>query len=132
MIDIALVFIVAATVSAITHGNGVREIMVAAVVVYDLGMTMEGGTLGKRLLRLRVVRTSGEPVDAVRCFLREIVGKALSMILFLGYIWPVFTVKHQAWHDKLADTLVVHERVPKTGPEWGSAPPWAERTTTPD
>jgi uncharacterized RDD family membrane protein YckC len=41
--------------------------------------------------------------------MREVVGKTLSALpLALGYLWAFFHPKRQAWHDLIADTLVVH------------------------
>ena len=34
----------------------------------------------------------------------------ISQIFLLGYIWAFADTEKQAWHDKLAGTLVVEER----------------------
>jgi len=68
-----------------------------------------GATPGKMLLGIRVVKTDGRPVDWLTAFMREVVGKTLSALLLgLGYLWAFFHSKRQAWHDLIADTLVVH------------------------
>jgi len=68
-----------------------------------------GATPGKMLLGIRVVKTDGRPVDWLTAFMREVVGKTLSALLLgLGYLWAFFHPKRQAWHDLIADTLVVH------------------------
>ena len=67
-----------------------------------------GATPGKRLLKLKVVRTDQTPVTLRRAILRETVGKLLSSVIFsLGYLWAGFDRKKQAWHDKIAGTYVV-------------------------
>jgi uncharacterized RDD family membrane protein YckC len=68
-----------------------------------------GATPGKMLLGIRVVKTDGRPVDWLSALMREVVGKTLSALpLALGYLWAFFHPKRQAWHDLIADTLVVH------------------------
>lgn len=68
-----------------------------------------GATPGKMLLGIRVVKTDGRPVDWLTALMREVVGKTLSTLpLALGYLWAFFHPKRQAWHDLIADTLVVH------------------------
>ncbi|WP_243095275.1 RDD family protein [Thermus thalpophilus] len=74
-----------------------------------------GATPGKMLLGIKVVRLDGKPVDWLTAFMREVVGKTLSTLpLLLGYLWAFFHPKRQAWHDLIADTLVI--RVEKRNP----------------
>lgn len=72
-----------------------------------------GATPGKMLLGIRVVKTDGRPVDWLTAFMREVVGKTLSTLpLGLGYLWAFFHPRRQAWHDLIADTLVVRASRP--------------------
>lgn len=77
--------------------------------VYAVVFTaLYGATPGKMVLGLKVVRNDGRPVDWLTAFMREVVGKTLSTLpLLLGYFWAFFHPKRQAWHDLIADTLVV-------------------------
>jgi uncharacterized RDD family membrane protein YckC len=71
-----------------------------------------GATLGKMLLKLKVVREDMGPVSYGTAALREIVGKFVSsLVCGLGYIWVGFDDRKQAWHDKIAHTFVI-----RTGP----------------
>ncbi|WP_038068412.1 RDD family protein [Thermus scotoductus] len=75
---------------------------------YVIFTALYGATPGKMALGLKVVRTDGQPVDWLTAFMREVVGKTLSTLpLLLGYLWAFFHPKRQAWHDLIADTLVV-------------------------
>lgn len=66
-----------------------------------------GQTIGKRMLGMKVVRTTGEPISAGTAFLRG-VGYILSGLFFcLGFLWIAFDGRKQGWHDKIAGTLVV-------------------------
>jgi uncharacterized RDD family membrane protein YckC len=71
---------------------------------------LRGTTIGGILCRLQVVRVDGRELDwptcvvrALSCFLSLIVGG-------LGFLWIIFDNDRQAWHDKIAGTLIV--RVP--------------------
>jgi uncharacterized RDD family membrane protein YckC len=67
-----------------------------------------GSTLGKQLVRLRVVNRQGALPTAGQAFLRESVGKWLSsMILYLGFAWPLWDSDRQALHDLMVETYVV-------------------------
>ena len=42
--------------------------------------------------------------------LREIVGKTVSFLFFgLGFYWAIWDKDRQAWHDKIAGTLVLEK-----------------------
>lgn len=85
---------------------------------YVVFTAVYGATPGKMALGLKVVRTDGQPVDWLTAFMREVVGKTLSTLpLLLGYLWAFFHPKRQAWHDLIADTLVV-----RTGQEEKQSP----------
>jgi uncharacterized RDD family membrane protein YckC len=60
------------------------------------------------VMKIKVIKMdTGEVPGFVAAFLREIVGKILSSILFLGYITAIRDPKKQTWHDKIAGTVVV-------------------------
>jgi uncharacterized RDD family membrane protein YckC len=72
------------------------------------------GNDGGTVFDLRVVRLDGRQIDwetaiihALSCFLSLAVAG-------LGFFWIAFDDAHQAWHDKIAGTVVV--RVPKGVP----------------
>lgn len=72
-------------------------------------VTLYGATLGKMLLRLRIVNTNYQKVSFFQVLKRETVGKILSGLVFdLGYLWVATDDKKQAWHDKIAKTYVIY------------------------
>jgi uncharacterized RDD family membrane protein YckC len=84
---------------------------------YNMGFWMLAGqTPGKRVMGVRVVRTDGQRLKWGNAIRREI-GYWLSTILFLGYLWVLVDNRRQAWHDKLAGTMVVY-----SWPEEGGTP----------
>src|SRR5262245_2176635 len=69
-----------------------------------------GQSFGKRFIGVRVVRTDGRPIDYQTAVLRHIVGYPLSILFFgLGIVWMLWDGRRQAWHDKLAKTIVVRD-----------------------
>jgi uncharacterized RDD family membrane protein YckC len=77
--------------------------------IWFLSLLRQGMTPGKKLLGLQVVeQNTGNIPGFGKMFLREIVGRILSGLIFgLGYLWALIDKNGQAWHDKLAGTVVV-------------------------
>jgi uncharacterized RDD family membrane protein YckC len=77
--------------------------------VYFCAFTIwKAQTPGKMLLGLKVVNENGGELLPATVVLRETVGKLLSsVVLGIGYLWVLWDPKKQAWHDKIAKTLVV-------------------------
>ena len=66
-----------------------------------------GQTPGKKILGLKVIQRSGEPMTPGLAFLRW-VGYLISKIfLYLGFIWIAFNREKRGWHDMIAGTCVV-------------------------
>jgi uncharacterized RDD family membrane protein YckC len=75
---------------------------------------VKGTTVGGIACDLRVVRLDSRPIDWPTACVRAL-GCILSLCaLGLGFIWIAFDPGKQAWHDKLAGTIVV--RAPKGMP----------------
>lgn len=65
------------------------------------------GTLGKRLLGMRVVDETGGRLSITRSLARNS-AKILSLLLFfLGFMWIGWSKTKQGWHDQLAHSFVV-------------------------
>lgn len=74
-----------------------------------------GATLGKKWLKIRVVRTDGSNLTLFQAILREVIGKFISsLVLSLGYFWALWDKNRQTWHDKIAGTYVV-TKLPNDG-----------------
>lgn len=66
-------------------------------------------TLGKMLLKIKVVNTNYQKLSFIQVLIRELIGKFISGLIFgLGYIWVIFDDKKQGWHDKIAKTYVIN------------------------
>jgi uncharacterized RDD family membrane protein YckC len=66
-----------------------------------------GQTLGKKVMKIKVVREDGKPVDLTTSILRYIGYFISAFVFFLGFLWILFDSKKQGWHDKIAKTYVV-------------------------
>jgi uncharacterized RDD family membrane protein YckC len=77
-------------------------------ILYYLLLWAFGGTLGQRLLGMRVVSAAtGRNLGLGRSLLRY-VGLIIATIpIYLGLIWVGFDPRKQGWHDKIAGSFVV-------------------------
>jgi len=84
-----------------------------AYFTYFHGAT--GRTPGKMLLGLQVCSADGTTISFGIAFLRA-VGYLVSSLLLtipVGFIWAAFDKKKQAWHDKIAGTVVTKNTLTK-------------------
>ena len=69
-----------------------------------------GRTLGKKLLRLRIVELSGQPLTPLRA-LKRYGGYAAGIATGgLGFVQALWDPNRQCLHDKAAHTVVLNER----------------------
>ncbi|MDP2321826.1 MAG: RDD family protein [Acidobacteriota bacterium] len=77
---------------------------------YVASFTVAGGqTIGKMLLKLRVIGDDGRPIDAAGGVLRAVGCMLVPATLGLSYVPAFFSSDHRALHDRLAGTRVVSE-----------------------
>jgi uncharacterized RDD family membrane protein YckC len=92
---------------------GIASAIIVAVVgylAYDALMVRRSGqTIGKRLLKIRVVRADGEPVRAGQAWGRAITRLvAVHVLALVNYGPALFTQEKTCVHDLLAGTRVVN------------------------
>jgi uncharacterized RDD family membrane protein YckC len=77
--------------------------------MYFVGFTAVcGQTPGKRIMGLHVVNENGTSVDWSTASVRFFIGYSVSLLpLGLGFFWALVDKNNQAWHDKIAATLVI-------------------------
>jgi uncharacterized RDD family membrane protein YckC len=66
-----------------------------------------GSTIGGSVFDLRVVRLDGRPIDWETAIVRALSCFLSMVVVGLGFIWIAFDSNKQAWHDKIAGTVVV-------------------------
>lgn len=65
-------------------------------------------TPGKMLLSLKIVDAATLDKPSTRQLIIRLFSYIISILpLFLGIIWIVFDGRKQAWHDKIAGTLII-------------------------
>jgi len=82
----------------------VGELLIWIYMVYLLGR--DGATLGKRIVKVKVLEPINQPLGFGKAFLRELVKHLLGGLCFLLYLWPVFDKEKQGLWDKLFNTHV--------------------------
>lgn len=89
--------------------NHIRNISFLLYCIYASVMecTSHQGTLGKKIMGIKVVGLDGEklsPIDSVK----RNMFKPISYLPYsLGFIWALFDKNSRAWHDYFARTAVV-------------------------
>ena len=68
---------------------------------------LRGTTIGGIICGLRVVRLDGREMDWPTAVVRALGCFLSAVVAFLGFIWIAFDPERQAWHDKIAGTVVV-------------------------
>jgi uncharacterized RDD family membrane protein YckC len=82
------------------------ELLVLAV--YGAAMwRLRGSTIGGIVFDLQVVRQDGREIDWATAIVRALACFLSLAAAGLGFIWIAFDDGKQAWHDKIAGTLVV-------------------------
>jgi uncharacterized RDD family membrane protein YckC len=93
-------------------GFGTFVIAIIGYVGFLLFFLAQGKTPGKSIAGLRVAdKRNGSFPGVGRMLLRETLGKFVSgLFLGLGYFWAIFDRDCQAWHDKIAGTVVLKSK----------------------
>lgn len=81
-------------------------------VIYFVAFTYcTSTTIGKRIMNLRVISTTGHELNLLQVIYRETVGKYLSAVIFsIGYLLIIVDKEKKALHDRLADTKVIYSK----------------------
>lgn len=87
---------------------GILASLVVSIGYYVFYQQNIGQTIGKKTMKIKVIDAQGQTPSKVTFFLREIIGKFISGILFgIGYLWMLWDPKKQTLHDKIASTYVI-------------------------
>lgn len=73
--------------------------------------SIKQGTVGKRLLNIKVTDLQGSRITLSTAFGRNAAKVISTLPLYFGYLYSFLNKKQQCWHDVIADTLVVKERL---------------------
>ena len=112
-IIVIILYVILAAILGAIFGRGIAFVIVTLGYVYFISRLLSKGmTLGKWLLGVKVVeKLTGNSPGFWRMILRETIGKGVSGMIFgLGFFWAIWDKDGQAWHDKIARTVVVIEQ----------------------
>ncbi|MDY1590845.1 MAG: RDD family protein [Methanofastidiosum sp.] len=88
-------------------GTAITVLISLAYYVYLDGM--QGATIGKKVMKLKVVGTNGAmPIGLGPGAIRWLI-KMIPLLNLVAYIWILFDAEKQGLHDKIANTFVVKE-----------------------
>jgi uncharacterized RDD family membrane protein YckC/cytoskeletal protein CcmA (bactofilin family) len=106
LIDMILVGSIVSVIAGSDH------LILAMLAAYGAVLwKMKGATIGGIIFGIKVVRLDSQPVDWVTAIVRAL-GCFLSLFAIgIGFFWIAFDREKQAWHDKIAGTVVV--RLPR-------------------
>jgi uncharacterized RDD family membrane protein YckC len=90
------------------------SVLLVLAVYGALMWKLKGTTIGGIVCRLKVVRVDGREIDWSTAIVRALGCFVSLFVVGLGFLWIAVDDQRQAWHDKIAGTLVV--RVPGSGP----------------
>jgi uncharacterized RDD family membrane protein YckC len=94
--------------SIVTNGaSNVMSILIGWLYFSLLESSSWQGTVGKKVLGLRVTDMNGNRISFGRATGRYFGMILSSMICFIGFIMVAFTEKKQGLHDMLAGTLIL-------------------------
>lgn len=80
----------------------------ALVIFYHVIFLTRGGqTPGKRIVGIKVIHGDGSLLNTTEAITRTVGYYVNSLVFWIGYLWILFDVKKQGWHDKMARSLVV-------------------------
>ena len=89
----------------------VSGILISIVLPFWYWIELEGvsgQTLGKRAMNIRVVRKGTQYSIGRGAALGRTFGKSISGLPFsIGYLWMLWDVDQQTWHDKMVNSQVV-------------------------
>jgi uncharacterized RDD family membrane protein YckC len=110
-LDVVLVGFATSLLHPLGGSHLLGDFHIVVLAIYGAVMwKLRGTTVGGIVFDLHVVRVDGRPVDWETAIVRAL-GCFLSLcVVFLGFIWIAFDHNRQAWHDKIAGTVVVRAK----------------------
>jgi uncharacterized RDD family membrane protein YckC len=108
MVALLLDVLLVGFVTSVPFGHSFGNSHLVMLAIYGAVMwKLKGATVGGIVFDLHVVRLDGRPIDWETAIVRAL-GCFLSLaVVGLGFIWIAFDDGSQAWHDKIAGTVVV-------------------------
>ena len=100
------VVLVSFALSLIYH-HGARGTLLIVATYAAIMWKLRGSTVGGIVFDLQVARLNGRPIDWETAIVRALACFLSLAALGLGFFWIAIDPERQAWHDKIAGTVVV-------------------------
>jgi len=92
--------------------GGIPLIYIAKFIYGSLAEgSVQQATIGKRLMNIRVTDLGGNRISVGNAFGRNAAKIASSAPFCIGYLYSFLNKKQQCFHDLIADTLVIKDRL---------------------
>jgi uncharacterized RDD family membrane protein YckC len=86
------------------------EFFFPLLVIYFIAFwTWKATTVGGIVMKIRIVKTTGAPLEAADAIVRGLAGVLSFVTLGIGVLWILRDPEHQGWHDKAVGTWVVKD-----------------------
>ena len=106
-IDGAILSIIGSAGFLTMRGVGLGTSFIIGIVYTWFFLTRNHGqTPGKMLMKIRVIKIDGSPINDSDAVIRYI-GYFVNHFFFIGWLWALVDDNRQGWHDKMAQTYVV-------------------------
>lgn len=87
----------------------VMYVMLIKIVYQAFFVHMYGATLGKILLKIKVISIEDiENPSLLHSTSRSVIRVLSESFFYIGFIWALLNPKKETWHDKFGKTLVVN------------------------
>jgi uncharacterized RDD family membrane protein YckC len=97
--------------AAIALGGVLTLINIAIAVAYEVYfVSTKGGTVGKLILGLKIIRADGGPVSVGLATARYFSQWISAIILMIGYIMAGLDIEKRSLHDRICNTRVIYAR----------------------
>jgi len=112
LVLISFIFVEEKAQRIVVFFTGLPLILIAKFIYGSMAeATEKQATIGKRLLNIKVTDLEGNRIETASSFGRN-AAKILSVApLFFGYLYSFLNKKQQCFHDILANTLVIKDRL---------------------
>ena len=81
--------------------------LLLSLVYFTYFHSATGQSIGKRVLKIKAIQTTGEPINFKIALIRWGGYIISGLVMNLGFLWVMFDKNKQGWHDKIAGTYVV-------------------------
>ena len=92
---------------SLLYHHGARGTLLIVAAYAAIMWKVRGSTVGGIVFDLHVARLNGRPVDWETAIVRALACFLSLACLGLGFFWIAIDPERQAWHDKIAGTVVV-------------------------